>query len=117
MNGAEALMRALADCGMAICFTNPGTTEIHLVAALEQEPRMRAVLGLFEGVCSGAADGFARMAGRPAATLLHLGPGLSHAMANLHNARRARSPIVNLIGDPPGAHRLDSPPRAAGIRT
>jgi acetolactate synthase I/II/III large subunit len=117
MNGAEALMRALADCGMTICFTNPGTTEIHLVAALEQEPRMRAVLGLFEGVCSGAADGFARMTGRPAATLLHLGPGLSNAMANLHNARRARSPIVNLVGDHPVAHRLNDPPLASDIAT
>lgn len=117
MNGAECLMRALADAGITLCFTNPGTTEIHLVAALEQEPRIRAVLALFEGVCSGAADGFARMTGWPAATLLHLGPGLSNAMANLHNARRAQSPIVNLVGDHPWPHRKNDPPLASDIAT
>ena len=117
MNGADALMRALADGGITLCLTNPGTTEIHLVAALAQEPRIRTVLGLFEGVCSGAADGYARMTGRPAATLLHLGPGLANAMANLHNARRAGVPIVNLIGDHPAAHRINDPPLASDIAT
>ncbi len=115
MLAAEAMMNALADAGVTICFTNPGTTEIHLVAALQAVPRIRAVLGLFEGVCSGAADGFARMTGRPAATLLHLGPGLSNAMANLHNARRARSPVVNLVGDHPARHRSNDPPLASDI--
>ncbi len=117
MNGAECLMRALADAGISVCFTNPGTTEIHMVAALEKEPRIKAVLGLFEGVCSGAADGFARMTGRPAATLLHLGPGLANAMANLHNARRARSPIVNIVGDHPWFHRENDAPLASDIAT
>lgn len=117
MNGAECLMTALADAGIDLCFTNPGTTEIHLVAAMAKERRIRPVLGLFEGVCSGAADGFARMAGRPAATLLHLGPGLANAMANLHNARRARSPLVNIIGDHPLAHRQNDPPLASDIAT
>jgi acetolactate synthase-1/2/3 large subunit len=117
MNGADALTRALADSGVTLCLTNPGTTEIHLVAALAQEPRIRTVLGLFEGVCSGAADGFARMTGRPAATLLHLGPGLANALANLHNARRAGVPIVNLIGDHPVVHRANDPPLASDIAT
>jgi acetolactate synthase-1/2/3 large subunit len=117
MNGAEALMKALADGGLTHCFTNPGTTEIHLVAALAREPRIRPVLGLFEGVCSGAADGFGRMTGRPAATLLHLGPGLANAMANLHNARRAGTPVVNLIGDHPAVHRRNDPPLASDIAT
>ncbi len=99
MNGAEVLTRAAVDLGVEVCFANPGTTEIHLVAALDTVPGMRGVLGLFEGVCTGAADGYGRMTGRPALTLLHLGPGLSNGLANLHNARRARSPVVNLIGD------------------
>jgi acetolactate synthase-1/2/3 large subunit len=110
-------MQALADAGVTMCFTNPGTTEIHLVAALEKERRIRAVLGLFEGVCSGAADGFARMTQRPALNLLHLGPGLANAMANLHNARRARSPVVNLVGDHPVIHRPNDPPLASDIAT
>jgi len=117
MLAAESLMRALADAGVTLCLTNPGTTEIHLVAAMEKEPRIKPVLCLFEGVCSGAADGFARMTGRPAVTLLHLGPGLANAMANLHNARRARSPVVNLVGDHPVRHRLNDPPLASDIAT
>lgn len=99
MNGAEALTRAAVELGVEVCFANPGTTEIHLVAALDEVPGMRGVLGLFEGVCTGAADGYGRMTGRPALTLLHLGPGLSNGLANLHNARRAHSPVVNIIGD------------------
>ena len=99
MNGAQALIRTLVDCGVDVCFTNPGTSEMHFVAALDAVPEMRGVLGLFEGVVTGAADGYGRMADRPAATLLHLGPGLGNGLANLHNARRARTPVVNIVGD------------------
>ncbi|WP_433334369.1 acetolactate synthase large subunit [Spirillospora sp. CA-294931] len=99
MNGAQALIRTLADAGVTACFTNPGTSEMHFVAALDDVPEMRAVLALFEGVATGAADGYARMAGRPAATLLHLGPGLGNGLANLHNARKGKVPVVNIVGD------------------
>jgi acetolactate synthase-1/2/3 large subunit len=110
MNGARALVRTLVASGVDICFTNPGTSEIHFVAALDAEPGMRAVLGLFEGVVTGAADGYARMSGRPACTLLHLGPGLANGLANLHNARRARVPLVNIVGEHATHHRaLDAP--------
>mgnify|MGYP002712987761 CR=1 FL=1 len=97
--GAKALLQTLADAGVDVCFTNPGTSEMHFVAALDGEPRMRAVLALFEGVATGAADGYARMAGKPAATLLHLGCGLGNGLANLHNARKARTPVLNIVGD------------------
>ena len=110
MNGAQALIRTLVDAGVDVCFANPGTSEMHFVAALDDVPEMRAVLTLFEGVATGAADGYGRMAGRPAATLLHLGPGLANGLANLHNARRARTPIVNVVGDHATTHkRLDAP--------
>jgi acetolactate synthase I/II/III large subunit len=110
MNGAQALIRTLVDGGVDVCFANPGTSEMHFVAALDAVPEMRGVLGLFEGVVTGAADGYARMAHRPAATLLHLGPGLGNGLANLHNARRAYSPIVNVIGDHATYHkRYDAP--------
>src|SRR5262249_33656397 len=99
MNGAESLIRALANAGCDCCFANPGTSEMHLVQAIDKTPAMRAVLALFEGVCTGAADGFGRMTGRPAATLLHLGAGLGNGVANLHNARRAGTPLVNVVGD------------------
>src|SRR5574339_454034 len=99
VNGAEAMIRTLVGAGVDVCFTNPGTSEMHFVAALDKVPEMRAVLGLFEGVVTGAADGYARMAGRPAATLLHLGPGLGNGLANLHNARKGRVPVVNIVGD------------------
>jgi acetolactate synthase I/II/III large subunit len=99
MNGAQALIRTLVDADVTTCFTNPGTSEMHFVAALDSAPEMRAVLALFEGVATGAADGYARMAGKPAATLLHLGPGLGNGLANLHNARKAKVPIVNIVGD------------------
>lgn len=99
MNGAQSLVRTLTNCGVEVCFGNPGTSEMHFVAALDSVPEMRAVLCLFEGVVTGAADGYARIAGKPAATLLHLGPGLANGLSNLHNARRAQSPIVNIIGD------------------
>ena len=110
MNGADALIRTLADCGVRTCFANPGTSEMHLVAALDREPRIRSILCLFEGVATGAADGYARMTGRPAMTLLHLGPGYLNGAANLHNARRAFAPTVNVIGDHATYHRhLDAP--------
>jgi len=98
-NGAHALIKTLANAGIEVCFTNPGTSEMHFVAALDDEPRMRAVLTLFEGVATGAADGYARMADKPAATLLHLGCGLGNGLANLHNARKGKVPVVNIIGD------------------
>ena len=97
-NGAQALIQTLIHCGVDTCFTNPGTSEMHFVAALDRS-NMRGVLCLFEGVASGAADGYARMADKPAATLLHLGCGLGNALANLHNARKARVPMINIIGD------------------
>ena len=99
MNGAEALIKTLKNSGVDVCFANPGTSEMQLVAALDKEPGMRAILGLFEGVVTGAADGYGRMTDKPAATLLHLGPGLANGLANLHNAKRARTPIVNIVGD------------------
>ena len=99
MNGAESLVHTLLKGGVDVCFTNPGTSEMHFVAALDKIEGMRCVLCLFEGVVSGAADGYARMTGKPAATLLHLGPGLGNALANLHNAKKARSPIVNVVGE------------------
>ncbi len=98
-NGAQALLKTLVDAGIDVCFTNPGTSEMHFVAALDSEPKMRAVLCLFEGVATGAADGYARMADKPAATLLHLGCGLGNGLANLHNARKGKVPIVNIVGD------------------
>src|SRR4051794_41977619 len=100
MNGAQALIRTLVDSGVDVCFTNPGTSEMHFVAALDAVPEMRAVLGLFEGVVTGAADGYARMAGRPAGTLLPLGPGLGNGLANPHHARRGPAPVGHNVGDP-----------------
>src|SRR6201981_4047096 len=99
MNGAESLVRTLVAGGVNVCFTNPGTSEMHFVAALDRVPGMRCVLGLFEGVVTGAADGYYRMLGRPASTLLHLGPGLANGLANLHNAKKANSGIVNIVGE------------------
>jgi len=110
MNGAESLVRTLLAHGIDTCFANPGTSEMHFVAALDQVPGMHCVLGLFEGVVTGAADGYARIAGKPAATLLHCGPGLANGLANLHNARRAHVPILNIVGDHATYHRpLDAP--------
>src|SRR3954454_22511452 len=105
MNGAQAMIRTLVDAGVTTCFTNPGTSEVHFVAALDSVPEMRGVLGLFEGAVTGAADGYGRMAERPAATLLDLGPGMANGLANLHNARRAHTPIVNVIGDHARYHK------------
>jgi acetolactate synthase-1/2/3 large subunit len=110
MNGAHALLRTLTNGGVDTCFMNPGTSEMHFVAALDDVPGMRGVLALFEGVATGAADGYARMAGKPAAVLLHLGPGLGNGIANLHNARRAASPLVAVVGDHATYHKqFDAP--------
>ena len=109
-NGAEVLVRTLLAGGVDVCFANPGTSEMQFVAALDTVPGMRCVLGLFEGVVTGAADGYGRMADRPAATLLHLGPGLANGLANLHNARRAGTGIVNIVGEHATWHRaFDAP--------
>ena len=117
MNGAQSLLRTLVNGGVRICFTNPGTSEMHFVAAVVQLPAMRTVLSLFEGVCTGAADGYARMAGKPAATLLHLGPGLGNGFANLHNARRANSPVINIVGDHATYHLQHDPPLTTDIES
>jgi len=115
MNGAESLIRTAVAAGVEICFANPGTTEMPIVAALDAVEGIRPVLGLFEGVCTGAADGYGRMADKPAMTLLHLGPGFANGIANLHNARRARSPIVNLIGDHATWHLAADAPLTSDI--
>ncbi len=117
MNGAQSLLHTLVENDVNVCFANPGTSEMHFVAALDGEPRMRAVLGLFEGVVTGAADGYARMTGRPAATLLHLGPGLGNGIANLHNARRAHTPMVNIVGDHATYHKALDAPLESDIET
>src|SRR5690348_2619412 len=110
MNGAESLVRTLVAGGVTVCFTNPGTSEMHFVSALDKINGIRPVLGLFEGVVTGAADGYARMADRPAAALLHLGPGLGNGLANLHNARKAQSPVVNIVGNHARSHqRFEAP--------
>jgi acetolactate synthase-1/2/3 large subunit len=115
MNGAESVVRTLVDSGVSVCFGNPGTSEMHFVAALDSVDGMRPILGLFEGVVTGAADGYGRMAGKPACTLLHLGPGFANGIANLHNARRAASPIVNIVGDHATYHAQYDAPLASDI--
>jgi acetolactate synthase-1/2/3 large subunit len=115
MSGAESLVHTLVGNGVDTCFTNPGTSEMHFVAALDRVPGVRCVLGLFEGVATGAADGYARLARKPAATLLHCGPGLANGLANLHNAQRARVPMVNIIGDHATYHRAFDAPLTAEI--
>ena len=115
MTGADALVQTLADHGVTACFANPGTSEMHLVTAFDREPRIRSVLCLFEGVATGAADGFARIARQPAMTLLHLGPGYENGGANTHNARRAFSPLINVIGDHAVSHRRHDAPLASNI--
>ena len=115
MNGAESLVRTLVESGVEVCFSNPGTSEMHFVAALDQIDGLRPILGLFEGVVTGAADGYGRMAGKPAATLLHLGPGLGNGLANLHNARRAATPIVNIVGDHATYHAQYDAPLASDV--
>src|SRR4051812_8955729 len=115
MNGAESLVRTLVNSGVQVCFTNPGTSEMHFVAALDKVDGMRCVLGLFEGVVTGAADGYYRMAGKPACTLLHLGPGLGNGLANLHNAKKSRSGIVNIVGEHATYHLKHDAPLTADI--
>ncbi|MCX6622354.1 MAG: acetolactate synthase large subunit, partial [Acidobacteria bacterium] len=110
MNGAECLLRTLVANGVELCLANPGTSEMQFVSALDRVPGMRGVLCLFESVCSGGADGYARMADRPASTLLHLGPGLANGLSNFHNARKARSPLVSIVGEHATQHlRYDAP--------
>ncbi len=115
MNGAELLVKSAAGAGVRVCFANPGTTELPIVAALDKAPGIKAFLGLFEGVCTGAADGYGRMLDKPAMVLLHLGPGFANGIANLHNARRARSPVLNVIGEHATWHRNADPPLAMDI--
>src|SRR5580692_5691027 len=115
MNGAESLIRTLLAAGVNTCFTNPGTSELHIVAALDRVTEMRCVLGLFEGVVTGAADGYARMTAKPACTLLHLGPGLANGLANLHNASRAQVPIINIVGQHPNYHLAYDAPLTSDI--
>ncbi|HWQ87310.1 acetolactate synthase large subunit [Brevundimonas sp.] len=117
METAVRMLETFADGGVEVCFANPGTSEMHLVAALDRVPRIRPVPGLFEGVVTGAADGYGRMRGAPALTLLHLGPGLSNGSANLHNAFRARTPIINLVGDHAVAHRANDAPLQSDIES
>ena len=115
MNGAESLVRTLVAGGVEVCFANPGTSEMHFVAALDRVEGMRCILGLFEGVVTGAADGYARMTGKPAATLLHLGPGLANGLANIHNARRALTPMVNIVGEHATYHLEHDAPLTSDI--
>jgi acetolactate synthase-1/2/3 large subunit len=115
MNGAQALVASLVASDVTVCFANPGTSEMHFVAALDSAPEMCGVLCLFEGVATGAADGYGRLLRQPAATLLHLGPGLANGLANLHNARRARTPIVNVVGDHATHHKRFDPPLESDI--
>lgn len=115
MNGAEAILRTLIASGVDTCFANPGTSEMQFVSALDRVQGMRAVLCLSEIVATGCADGYARMTGQPAATLLHCGPGFANGVANLHNARRARTPMVNLVGDHATWHRANDPPLASDV--
>ena len=110
MNGGESLVRTLVDSGVEVCFANPGTSEMYFVSALDRVGGIRPILGLFEGAVTGAADGYARMTGKPAAVMLHLGPGLGNGLANLHNARKAQSPVVNIIGNHATTHqRFEAP--------
>lgn len=115
MNGADILCETLLANGIDTCFANPGTSEMHFVAALDRQPRMRCILGLAEGVVTGAADGYARMADKPAVTLLHTGPGLANGLANIHNARRARTPMVNVVGDHATYHLQHDAPLTSDI--
>ena len=115
VNGAELLLITALNAGVEVCFANPGTTELTLVKALDRNPAMRAILCLFEGVCSGAADGYARMGGKPALTLSHLGPGFANSLANLHNAKRANTPVINIIGDHPDWHLPHDAPLTSDI--
>jgi len=114
-SGAESLVQTLVDADVNVCFANPGTSEMHFVAALDTNPEMRCVLGLFEGIVTGAADGYGRMAQKPAVTLTHLGPGLGNGLANLHNAKKARTPVVNVVGDHATFHRQYDAPLTSDV--
>lgn len=114
-SGAESLVATFVDAGVDVCFANPGTSEMHFVAALDSNPEMRCVLGLFEGIVTGAADGYGRMTRTPAATLTHLGPGLGNGLANLHNAKKARTPVVNVVGDHATFHRQYDAPLTSDV--
>ena len=114
MNGSESLVATLAAEGVEVCFANPGTSEMHFLAALEN-PKLRSVLVLFEGIATGAADGWYRMKNHPASTLLHLGPGLANGLANIHNAKRAGSGMVNIVGEHSTAHLKYDPPLYSDI--
>lgn len=115
MNGAESLVRTLLGSGVDTCFANPGTSEMHFVAALDKVPGMRCVLGLAETVVTGCADGYARMRGKPATTLLHCGPGFANGIANVHNAARAYAPMVNVVGDHATYHRQYDTPLTSDV--
>ena len=115
MNGAQALLKVLVKAGIEICFANPGTSEMHLVLAIGKTDAVRPILCLFEGVATGAADGYGRMADKPAITLLHMGPGFSNGMANLHNAKKAHVPIVNIVGDHATYHLKYNSPLTSDI--
>src|SRR5580698_4003504 len=115
MIGAESLLRTLLANRVDLCLMNPGTSEMQFVSSLDRVPEMRGVLCRQEAVCAGAADGYARMTGKPAATLLHLGPGLGNALSNLHNARKARSPVVNIVGEHSTQHLAFDAPLTADI--
>ena len=115
MNGARSLIASLVNSDVKVCFSNPGTSEMHFVAALDSVPEMRGVLCLFEGVASGAADGYARMLGKPASTLFHLGPGMGNAIANLHNAQKGFTPLVNIVGEHATHHRQYEAPLTSNI--
>jgi len=117
MNVSEAILHELVELGVEACFGNPGTSEMHLVASFDRVGGLKPILGLFEGVCTGAADGYARMSGKPAATLLHLGPGLGNGFANLHNARRGSSRMINLVGDHATYHRKYDAPLQSDIHS
>ena len=115
MNGAELLIKTARAAGVEVCFTNAGTTEIPIVTGLDSQPGIKAILGLFEGVCTGAADGYGRILDKPAMVLLHLGPGFANGIANLHNARRAKTPLLTIIGEHATWHRAADPPLAMNI--
>ena len=115
LNASDSLIKTLINNGLEVVFANPGTSEMHLVAAIDHNPQVRPVLGLFEGVVSGAADGYARMSGKAAANLLHLGPGLGNAFANIHNARKANSPMINIVGDHASYHLKHNAPLTSDL--
>ncbi len=112
MNGAESLVHTLVGHGLKVCFANPGTSEMHFVAALDRIPGLRCIPGMQENIVTGMADGYARVSGEPAVTLLHCGPGLANGLANIHNAKRARVPMVNIVGDQATFHKPFNPPLA-----